>query len=198
MAYDPRGVGASRGVFCAAALCRGGTLQRFRGTRFPRRSSLRDRRSYWRRFPLGPRRHVIDVIIVGSGPGGANAAVPLLVEKGLKVVLLDVGEEDTRYAKLIPPESFRSIRGERYAAARPMWPSADNWSGIPFGKVGLGAQLTPSRQYDEPRRAKCRRNCRRQSCGSGEFGRRAGLARWRQVFSPFSGWALRVGQYPAR
>ena len=52
---------------------------------------------------------MIDVIVVGSGPGGANAAVPL-VEKGLNVVLLDVGDEDTRYAKLIPPESFRSIR----------------------------------------------------------------------------------------
>jgi choline dehydrogenase-like flavoprotein len=87
---------------------------------------------------------VIDVIIVGSGPGGANAAVPL-VEKGLKVVLLDVGEEDTRYAKLIPPESFRSIRENDTQQHRYLL--GDNFEGIPFGKVGLGAQLTPPRQY---------------------------------------------------
>lgn len=87
---------------------------------------------------------MIDVIVVGSGPGGANAAVPL-VEKGLNVVLLDVGEEDTRYAKLIPPESFRSIRENDTEQHR--YFLGDDFEGVPFGKVGLGAQLTPPRQY---------------------------------------------------
>ena len=87
---------------------------------------------------------MIDVIVVGSGPGGANAAVPL-VEKGLSVVLLDVGEEDRRYAKLIPSESFRSLRENDTDQHR--YFLGDDFEGISFGKVGLGAQLTPPRQY---------------------------------------------------
>ncbi|MDQ3773348.1 MAG: GMC oxidoreductase [Pseudomonadota bacterium] len=87
---------------------------------------------------------MIDVIVVGSGPGGANAAVPL-VEAGLNVVLLDVGADDTRYTPLIPAESFRTIREiddqqHRYFLG-------DDFEGIPFGKLGLGAQLTPPRRY---------------------------------------------------
>ncbi|MEO7682446.1 MAG: hypothetical protein ABIU86_00790, partial [Gemmatimonadaceae bacterium] len=84
-----------------------------------------------------------DVIVVGSGPGGANAAVPL-VERGLKVVLLDVGE-DSRYANLIPAEPFRSIRENDTQQHR--YFLGDEYEGIPFGKVGLGAQLTPPRQH---------------------------------------------------
>jgi choline dehydrogenase-like flavoprotein len=87
---------------------------------------------------------VIDVIVVGSGPGGANAAVPL-VEKGLKVLLLDVGEEERRYSSLIPSESFSTIRKNDPQQHR--YFLGDDYEGIPFGKVGLGAQLTPPRQY---------------------------------------------------
>lgn len=87
---------------------------------------------------------MIDVIVVGSGPGGANAAVAL-VEKGLNVVLLDVGEEDSRYAPIIPAESFRTIRESDSNQHR--YFLGDRFEGIPFGKVGLGAQLTPPRQY---------------------------------------------------
>lgn len=87
---------------------------------------------------------MIDVIVVGSGPGGANAAVAL-VDKGLNVVLLDVGEEDAQYAPIIPRQSFRTIRETDTNQHR--YFLGDRFEGIPFGKVGLGAQLTPPRQY---------------------------------------------------
>ena len=85
-----------------------------------------------------------DVIVVGSGPGGANAAVPL-VEAGLDVLLLDVGEEETRYSPIIPAEPFRTIRETDDQQHR--YFLGDEFEGIPFGKVGLGAQLTPPRRY---------------------------------------------------
>jgi choline dehydrogenase-like flavoprotein len=87
---------------------------------------------------------MIDVIVVGSGPGGANAAVPL-VEKGLRVLLLDVGDEDTRYSTLIPAETFSSIRKTDTQQHR--YFLGDEFEGIPFGSVGLGAQLKQQRQY---------------------------------------------------
>lgn len=87
---------------------------------------------------------MIDVIVVGSGPGGANAAVPP-VDAGLNVVLLDVGEKDSRYSAIIPAESFRTIRETDSQQHRYLL--GDDLEGIPFGEVGLGAQLTPPRQY---------------------------------------------------
>jgi choline dehydrogenase-like flavoprotein len=87
---------------------------------------------------------MIDVIVVGSGPGGANAAVPL-VESGLNVLLLDVGAKDTRYTPLIPSETFRTIRETDDQQHR--YFLGDDFEGVPFGKVGLGAQLTPPRRY---------------------------------------------------
>jgi choline dehydrogenase-like flavoprotein len=87
---------------------------------------------------------MIDVIIVGSGPGGANAAFRL-VDAGLNVTLLDVGARDTTYTPLIPAESFRTIRESDSNQHR--YFLGDHFEGIPFGKVGLGAQLTPPRRY---------------------------------------------------
>src|SRR5687767_1546134 len=110
-----------------------------------RRAQARHRRADSRGDPTGTKRGpVTDVIVVGSGPGGANAAVPL-VEAGLDVLLLDVGEEETRYSPIIPAEPFTTIRETDDQQHR--YFLGDEFEGIPFGKVGLGAQLTPPRRY---------------------------------------------------
>jgi choline dehydrogenase-like flavoprotein len=85
-----------------------------------------------------------EVVVVGSGPGGANAAAAL-VEAGRRVTLLDVGNEDRHYEALIPPQSFIEIR--RGDPAQHRYFLGDEFEGIPFGPVGTAAQLTPPRAY---------------------------------------------------
>jgi len=85
-----------------------------------------------------------DVIIVGSGPGGVNAAAPL-VAAGRRVVLLDYGNEDRRYAPLIPRRPFSELR--RTDAQQHRYFLGDHFEGIPLGPVRVGAQLTPPRMH---------------------------------------------------
>ncbi len=85
-----------------------------------------------------------DYIVVGSGISGAHAA-QTLVESGAKVLMLDVGNRDSNYAKLIPDRDFLSIRNidenqHRYFLG-------DDFEGIPWGNVRVGAQLTPPRTF---------------------------------------------------
>ena len=85
-----------------------------------------------------------DVIVVGSGPGGLHAA-SRLVEAGLRVLLLDFGNRDERYAPLIPRRPFSDIR--RSDPAQHRYLLGDRFEGIPFGPVRVGAQLTPPRMH---------------------------------------------------
>ncbi|HEY3175958.1 MAG TPA: GMC oxidoreductase [Candidatus Polarisedimenticolia bacterium] len=85
-----------------------------------------------------------DVIVVGSGPSATAAAWPL-VEAGLTVLMLDVGNQETTYAPLIPQTSFLQIR--RGDPEQHRYFLGDAFEGIPFGGVRVGAQLTPPRQY---------------------------------------------------
>ncbi len=85
-----------------------------------------------------------DVIVVGSGPSATAAAVPL-VRAGLSVLMLDVGNEDTNYAPLIPESSFVEIR--RQDPDQHRYFLGDELDGVPFGRLRVGAQLTPPRQY---------------------------------------------------
>lgn len=85
-----------------------------------------------------------DVIVVGSGASAVNAAWPL-VEAGLRVRMLDVGNTDRVYALLIPDEPFSRIR--RTSAEQHRFFLGDQFEGIPFGAVRVGAQLTPPRAF---------------------------------------------------
>ena len=85
-----------------------------------------------------------DVIVIGSGAGAVNAAWPL-IERGLRVTLLDYGNTDARYAELIPSRSWSEIR--RTDPEQHRYFLGDRFEGIAFGKVRVGAQLTPPRQF---------------------------------------------------
>ncbi len=85
-----------------------------------------------------------DVVVIGSGPGGVNAAARL-VEAGRRVVMLDYGNEDRHYAPLVPHKPFADIR--RTEPEQHRWFLGDGFEGIPFGGVRVGAQLTPPRMH---------------------------------------------------
>ena len=86
----------------------------------------------------------LDVLIVGSGPGGVNSAAPL-VDAGKRVLMLDFGNEDPHYAPLIPKESFSTLR--RTDPNQHRYLLGDDFEGVPFGQVRVGAQLTPPRAH---------------------------------------------------
>lgn len=85
-----------------------------------------------------------DVVVVGSGPAGVNAAWPL-AEKGLRVTLVDVGGEDRVYGPLIPSEPWSRLR--RTDPDQHRYFLGDNFEGVPLDGERVGAQLTPPRQH---------------------------------------------------
>jgi hypothetical protein len=87
---------------------------------------------------------VHDCIVVGSGATGAQAA-QTLVEGGAKVAMLDVGYLDTTYKSLVPNTDFTTLR--RKDASQNRYLVGDQFEGVPWGPVKVGAQLTPPRQF---------------------------------------------------
>jgi hypothetical protein len=87
---------------------------------------------------------VYDYIVVGSGATGAQAA-QTLVEGRAKVAMLDVGHRDEKYKSLIADADFTTLR--RQDTAQNRYLVGDEFEGIPWGSVKVGAQLTPPRQF---------------------------------------------------
>jgi choline dehydrogenase-like flavoprotein len=87
---------------------------------------------------------VIDAVVVGSGASAVHAALAL-VESGRQVLLVDVANRDEHYGPLIPREPFLGQRLTREDQHR--WFLGDQFEGVPFGPVRVGAQLTPPRQF---------------------------------------------------
>ncbi len=87
---------------------------------------------------------MIDVAVVGSGASAVHAAWPL-AEAGRDVVLFDGGATDGVYTQDIPARSFTAIR----EADPQQWRYflGEDFSGVPFGPVRVGAQLTPPRAH---------------------------------------------------
>lgn len=124
-----------------------------------------------------------DVLVVGSGPGAVNAAARL-VAAGKRVVMLDYGNVDRHYAPMIPHEPFSVIRKKN--AAQHRFFLGDQFEGIPFGSVRVGAQLTPPRMHilkDSPERTPVDADDFQASMSLGRGGLGAG---WSAGVFPFS------------
>jgi choline dehydrogenase-like flavoprotein len=85
-----------------------------------------------------------DVIVVGSGASAVHAAWAL-VEAGLSVCMLDVGQRDEVYETLIPDKSFSEIR--RSDPEQHRYFLGDRFEGVTLGRLRVGAQLTPPRGF---------------------------------------------------
>ncbi len=87
---------------------------------------------------------IFDVIVVGSGPSGAQSA-QTLVESGLEVLMLDVGEVDTTYKDIVPNMAFEDFR--KMDTSQHRYLLGDDFEAIPFDDIKTGSQLTPSRKH---------------------------------------------------
>lgn len=84
-----------------------------------------------------------DLIVVGSGPAGAQAAKQA-VQLGLSVITVDVGESDRRLAETIPPQPFSELRRSDETQARYFVGDIDE---AEVSGIKPGAHLTPPRKY---------------------------------------------------
>lgn len=86
-----------------------------------------------------------DYLVVGSGCSGAMSA-QTLVEAGVQVAMLDVGEQDPKaYARAIPDKPFLDIRRDEQDQYRYL--VGEDAEGIAWTDIGKGAQVTPPRQH---------------------------------------------------
>jgi hypothetical protein len=85
-----------------------------------------------------------DVIVVGSGVTGSMAA-KTLVDGGLRVLMIDGGQHDERYASIVPDKPFVEIR--RTETAQHRYFLGDDFESARFDEITTGAQLTPPRRF---------------------------------------------------
>ena len=85
-----------------------------------------------------------DVLIVGSGPSGVQAAAAA-ADRGVRVALVDVGRTDAAaHADLIPDQPFADVRRSHAEQHRYLLGDAD---AMLANLSRAGAHLTPPRQY---------------------------------------------------
>ena len=84
-----------------------------------------------------------DVIVVGSGPAGAQAA-ETLVEHGCRVLMLDTGTTAAPDAAA-PRGAFLDLR--RHDRAQHRYFLGDDFSGVPLARLGAAPQVTPPRRH---------------------------------------------------
>ena len=85
-----------------------------------------------------------DIVIVGSGPAGAMAGAEL-VSRGLRVTLVDYGDDDPVMRARVPDLPFMQLRRED--SEQRGYLLGDHLEGIPRSGMRVGAQLTPPRQF---------------------------------------------------
>jgi choline dehydrogenase-like flavoprotein len=84
-----------------------------------------------------------EAIVVGSGPSGAQAA-KALVEQGVSVVLVDVGNDDPATREAIPERPYSWLRRNDGGQRRYFTGEFDPES---LTAIRVGAQLTPPRRF---------------------------------------------------
>ncbi len=87
---------------------------------------------------------MIDVVVVGSGPSGVNAA-SALCDAGLDVVMVDYGNVDEVAEAIAPHAPFTELR--RTDPDQHRYFLGDDFSGIPLGSVEEGTKIAPLRRY---------------------------------------------------
>lgn len=98
----------------------------------------------WVLFIVRSLANSIDIVVVGSGPSGVQAA-QTLVEAGLQVLMLDAGNFDSKYDDITPQGNFLDLRAHDETQHRYLL--GDDFESISDGDTKVGAQLTPSRKY---------------------------------------------------
>ncbi|MFK7972860.1 MAG: hypothetical protein AB8F95_20990 [Bacteroidia bacterium] len=83
-----------------------------------------------------------DIIVVGSGPAGAQAC-QTLVEKGWNVLLVDIGYQSA-YKNELSASSFLDLREQDSQANHIL---GEQYEAVDWGKTQTGAQLTPARKH---------------------------------------------------
>ena len=86
----------------------------------------------------------VDVIVVGSGPGGAQAA-HTLVDQGCTVVMIDVGLKPRDDEAQPPERSFVELR--KTDATQHNYFLGPNCEGVPLRRLGAAPQVNPPRHY---------------------------------------------------
>lgn len=89
-------------------------------------------------------KNVVDVLVVGSGCSGSMAA-QTLIESGKQVLMLDVGYLPDPASKQIPDKDFLSLRTKD--KDQHLYFIGQDASGISWGDVGKGEQITPPRSH---------------------------------------------------
>jgi choline dehydrogenase-like flavoprotein len=85
-----------------------------------------------------------DYLIIGSGCSAAMSA-QTLVDAGKDVTVLDVGAQNPQYDSQVPNKDFLTIRKTDPEQYR--YFIGDKGSGLVWGDIGKGAQITPSRKH---------------------------------------------------